>query len=613
MKPGKVFISYSSLNYDKALELYSVLTNNGIECWMAPDSIPAGSDYAEEIPTAIEECSAFVVVLTKEAQESKWVPKELDAAITCDKVVVPFHMDDSALKKAFNFRLTNVQRIEAFGRISEAYQDLLSRLLRIRQAICITEVPETPGKQVLRDAPDIPEQHSVEKKDETPAVCISEADEKTEKTKFPDKPASRAKRVSFPKHGIFRKKAPQLYMPSGVYKIHAVGDIKNDLEAAGVSVSEKRSAFYNKFIKAYSSGQKLTELVLDGFWSVVPAHAWERQKISWLVLDENVRKIERYAFSDCDLKLVYIPSSVESIGEFAFANNNGLTVIFEEGDDRVISDFAFHNCSSLRVVCVSDEDTDTIEYCKQRKLNRCGVSSYEEDYIKYITHKYYKSHISRLSKSLRKALFGEDSQNGGRTGRYEAVLYPEWIQTFRETRQQRIQAQPDVDIDVLISCYKTKFFADEFSGSKRLTYAYISDGIIAERTFANCPELKMVVCDDSVVIGKEAFADCEKLEYVCIKGGSIGACAFQNCPNLKCIVLEGEVEIESEEVFAGCRGCTVVCDPYDNELHKYLKEHHFNVVRNYKLRDLTPVEESFESVRFSLCVHAINFLATRVI
>lgn len=54
-----IFISYSSRDYNTAETIRKVLENNGIECWMAPESIPMGSDYAREIPDAIEKCSAF--------------------------------------------------------------------------------------------------------------------------------------------------------------------------------------------------------------------------------------------------------------------------------------------------------------------------------------------------------------------------------------------------------------------------------------------------------------------------------------------------------------------------------------------------------------------------
>lgn len=87
-----------------------------------------GSDYACEIPEAIEKCSAFLLVLSRYAQESNWVPKELDLAITYNKVIIPFQIDDEMLTKPFNFRLTNVQRIEAFHDLEQAYDQLFGRI-----------------------------------------------------------------------------------------------------------------------------------------------------------------------------------------------------------------------------------------------------------------------------------------------------------------------------------------------------------------------------------------------------------------------------------------------------------------------------------------------------
>lgn len=123
-----IFISYSSRDYDTARTIKKVLESNGIECWMAPESIPIGSDYAYEIPNAIESCTAFLLVLSKSAQNSNWVPKELDLAITYNKSVIPFQIDGEMLTKPFNFRLTNVQRIEAFRDFGHSYELLLDRI-----------------------------------------------------------------------------------------------------------------------------------------------------------------------------------------------------------------------------------------------------------------------------------------------------------------------------------------------------------------------------------------------------------------------------------------------------------------------------------------------------
>lgn len=133
-----VFISYRSTDKEVACETKSILKQNGIESWMAPESIPAGSDYGTEIPKALKECSAFVILLSKDAQQSRWIPKEIDGAINNGKIIIPFRIDDCDILDSFDFRLCDSQRIEAYNRMSEAYDELVECL----KALVITKENE---------------------------------------------------------------------------------------------------------------------------------------------------------------------------------------------------------------------------------------------------------------------------------------------------------------------------------------------------------------------------------------------------------------------------------------------------------------------------------------
>ncbi|MBR6825230.1 MAG: TIR domain-containing protein [Oscillospiraceae bacterium] len=126
-----VFISYSSREIEVANQIKHILETNGVPCWMAPQSIPGGSDYGNEIPKAIDKCKAFLLLLSDASQNSNWVPKEIGLAIGKGKIIVPFQIDNSAITDAFNFYLTNSQRISAYNRMTEAYQELLHRLVAI--------------------------------------------------------------------------------------------------------------------------------------------------------------------------------------------------------------------------------------------------------------------------------------------------------------------------------------------------------------------------------------------------------------------------------------------------------------------------------------------------
>ena len=124
----EVFISYSSKEKEIASLVRETLENNGITCWMAPESIPASSGYASEITEAICNAKVVVLILSSPSMESKWVTKEVDFAICENKPIIPFHIDDSKLNKTFQLYLNNVQHIDAYKRVKMALGDLLENV-----------------------------------------------------------------------------------------------------------------------------------------------------------------------------------------------------------------------------------------------------------------------------------------------------------------------------------------------------------------------------------------------------------------------------------------------------------------------------------------------------
>lgn len=144
MKNKDVFISYKSEEFDEAEWVRSTLENNGVSCWMAPSCIPGGSNYAVEIPQAIRNCKVFVLILSEKSQHSKWVPRELDQAINESKIVLPFMLENCALKDDFNFYLTNVQRYAAYESKTAAFENMLIRIKAIISSY--EETDNTPKK-----------------------------------------------------------------------------------------------------------------------------------------------------------------------------------------------------------------------------------------------------------------------------------------------------------------------------------------------------------------------------------------------------------------------------------------------------------------------------------
>lgn len=126
-----VFISYKAEEVAEASWVKSVLEKNGIACWMAPMSIQGGASYAVAIPQAINNCEVFVLILSEQAQKSKWVPKEIDRAINANKVIMPFAIENCMLNDEFNFYLTNVQRYDAYCNKVQAMKKMVHEIKAI--------------------------------------------------------------------------------------------------------------------------------------------------------------------------------------------------------------------------------------------------------------------------------------------------------------------------------------------------------------------------------------------------------------------------------------------------------------------------------------------------
>ena len=129
-----LFISYSSLDKELADTVRRKMTERGVECWMAPESISPGSNYANDIPAAIRDCDAVLVILTERSQQSVWVPKELDTAFRMRKTVFPLHLDESEIVPAFQLYFSNVQLVEVSKRLDpvlDTISDMLSGKFRM--------------------------------------------------------------------------------------------------------------------------------------------------------------------------------------------------------------------------------------------------------------------------------------------------------------------------------------------------------------------------------------------------------------------------------------------------------------------------------------------------
>jgi len=134
-----VFISYSSKDGTAAETVCRVLERNKIRCWIAPRDLPGGGFWDENVPPAVKNCRAVVVLLSSNANQSRHVKRELHLAFDHDKVVIPLRIEKVHPADAIELILAAVHWIDAFD---PPLENQLEPLVK-----CITEIMAAERQQ----------------------------------------------------------------------------------------------------------------------------------------------------------------------------------------------------------------------------------------------------------------------------------------------------------------------------------------------------------------------------------------------------------------------------------------------------------------------------------
>ena len=88
MADGPIFISYASEDQDFAYELVRGLEGAGNRVWIAPRDVRPGN-YPAQLHAAIHNAAAFVIILTKASNNSKFVQAETEMAFSKGLPIFP--------------------------------------------------------------------------------------------------------------------------------------------------------------------------------------------------------------------------------------------------------------------------------------------------------------------------------------------------------------------------------------------------------------------------------------------------------------------------------------------------------------------------------------------
>lgn len=110
---SKIFISYARKDYDVVIGLRNeIYRRTGIQPWMDLSGIETGTQFADVIANAIDDCELLVFVISRYSVKSEWTEREVLYAQQAGKRLYPVVIDDVELKGKMKFLLINVDRVD---------------------------------------------------------------------------------------------------------------------------------------------------------------------------------------------------------------------------------------------------------------------------------------------------------------------------------------------------------------------------------------------------------------------------------------------------------------------------------------------------------------------
>jgi adenylate cyclase len=108
-----VFLSHAAADRAAALAVLDGLERAGIRCWIAPRDVPAGSEYGQQIVDAVKGCRVFLVIFSSNANSSPHVRREVERAVSSDRSIVPFRIENITPTGAMEYCLGGTHWFDA--------------------------------------------------------------------------------------------------------------------------------------------------------------------------------------------------------------------------------------------------------------------------------------------------------------------------------------------------------------------------------------------------------------------------------------------------------------------------------------------------------------------
>lgn len=116
---GRIFISYSTVDYQLALQVAHGLESEGLPCFVAKRDLELGLNWIEGVARNLKEAPAVVFLATANSVQSHECQNELREANKRRTPVIPVVVEAAALTDELSLQVGSRQYLDASGHISE--------------------------------------------------------------------------------------------------------------------------------------------------------------------------------------------------------------------------------------------------------------------------------------------------------------------------------------------------------------------------------------------------------------------------------------------------------------------------------------------------------------
>ena len=119
-----VFISYSTKDLHIAKQIKSILENiPSVKVFLAEYSIKSGECLSDNIFEAIKNCDLYLLLWSKNSENSSWVSSEIGAAKVNEKPILPIILDKESENNLPSF-IKDIKYIQAYNDSNRATDEL---------------------------------------------------------------------------------------------------------------------------------------------------------------------------------------------------------------------------------------------------------------------------------------------------------------------------------------------------------------------------------------------------------------------------------------------------------------------------------------------------------